>query len=239
MIIVGVSDEDEKLVTGFIKQFDVKFPIAISQNGGNRYGVSGYPTQFLIGADGTIQGSGHVDEGSILQALTKVDLPPALPDAPAFAALGKAWKSGRYAEVSRELGSLEQKSDLAEEHKKAVTSAREAFTKALTRAKDEILDLAKGPDYYASEQRLQALAKKFEGLPPAVDAQAQLKTLANDPKLQKEISAGKQLAALRKASDPSKSSGRKKLADGLRAFIEKNKGTKAAADAQRQLSELR
>lgn len=239
MIIVGVSDEDEKLVEGFIKQFAVKFPIAISPNGGARYRISGYPTQFLIGADGTILASGHVPEAQILEALTKVDMPPKLPETPEFAALIKAWKAGRYGEVARELTALEKAGDKLGDHASAVSAGREAFQKVLTRVQGEVQELGKGPDYYASEQRLLTLAKKFEGLPPAAEAQAVLKGFANDAKIAKELAAGKQLAQLRKSFDSSKNSGKRKLEDALRAFVEKYKGTAAAAEAQKQLAELK
>ena len=76
------------------------------------------------------------------------------------------------------------------------------------------------------------------GFPAAEAAQKQLARFAADPKVKKEIGAGRALAKLNATFDANKVSQRKKLVEALPAFIKKYEGTEAGKQAQEQLTRL-
>jgi thiol-disulfide isomerase/thioredoxin len=57
-ILIGINaEESQQKVGDFMQEFNVKFPVSIDKDGGIQklFGVRGFPTTVLIGADGTIQ----------------------------------------------------------------------------------------------------------------------------------------------------------------------------------------
>jgi peroxiredoxin len=57
--IVGISQDDEKNTTAFLKEYGVTFPALLDDPAGyvvsNAYGLTNVPTWFLIGQDGEIE----------------------------------------------------------------------------------------------------------------------------------------------------------------------------------------
>lgn len=60
LVVVGITTESKSLVTKHIDKMRMKFPIAIIEAEEERnYGITGFPTSFLIDTDGTILWRGH------------------------------------------------------------------------------------------------------------------------------------------------------------------------------------
>lgn len=61
LVIVGVTDEDQKTVTEFRKKLPMDYSVAIDKEGklGEKFGVNGIPHAFVVGKDGKIVWEGH------------------------------------------------------------------------------------------------------------------------------------------------------------------------------------
>ncbi len=58
LLLIGIdAEEKHTVVEGFVRELNLTFPIAIDGNGdiGRLYGVSGFPTTVVIGADGRVK----------------------------------------------------------------------------------------------------------------------------------------------------------------------------------------
>jgi len=82
----GVSQNDARDTRDFMKEFGVKFPVLIDDNGftaSNAYGLTNVPTLFLISPNGTIQvssvGFAKADLETIAAEAARVTAKPAQP----------------------------------------------------------------------------------------------------------------------------------------------------------------
>lgn len=98
------------------------------------------------------------------------------------------------------------------------------------------------PDLLGKMQRLDAIATAMAGLPLAQVAADRLAQLEKDPKAKAELKAAKELRELQSAFaqvlQSRNKTRKKKLADQLTRFMEKNQGTAAAERARGMLQQL-
>lgn len=224
----------------FIDQHKVKYPIVISSDGGAAYGVQGYPTAWLLDANGRILGETHAgNRDPILEALKGArPWPEDVPAAAPFLALRKAYEAGRLEEFDKLLQAAKAQQDPAAETGAALQKVQGLADAARKSALEEIRELEKGANWFAAQARLTELQKHFGKLEPGVAAGVVLDRFKNDKRISAEIQAGKRFEALRRQYDTSKSSERKKLIDALRAFMKQNPDTQAAEAAGRLIPEI-
>ena len=60
LVIVGISDEDQKTVETFRKSTPMEYYVALDKKGlGQKFGVTGIPHAFVVGKDGKVIWEGH------------------------------------------------------------------------------------------------------------------------------------------------------------------------------------
>jgi thiol-disulfide isomerase/thioredoxin len=60
LVIIGISDEDQKKVTEFRKTLPMDYTVAIDKKDlGQKLGVTGIPHAFVVGKDGKVAWQGH------------------------------------------------------------------------------------------------------------------------------------------------------------------------------------
>jgi thiol-disulfide isomerase/thioredoxin len=60
LVIIGISDEDQKTVETFRKSTPMEYHVALDKKGlGQKFGVSGIPHAFVVGKDGKVIWEGH------------------------------------------------------------------------------------------------------------------------------------------------------------------------------------
>ncbi len=242
MAIVGVSNEAKSKLEGFLDQQDVAFPIISAPEASNKYGVKGYPTYFLVSAKGSILAGpthGKFTDEQIEEALKDVMLFPDVPNKGAFKTIKKLWKKRKFVDVSRTLTKVLQDENCSDEDRAAAETIRKVLNGRIEGALKTVKKASEGPDYLSTQNRLKQIVKDFKGMPVEAEAKAALDEFKKDPKIKKEIRAGKALASIRKKYKPSKKSQRKKLVAALASFVKKNGDTYAGEKAGKMLASLK
>ena len=234
-----MTDEGSGLIEKYIPQYDVLYPMVRASN--KDYGVSGYPTFFLVGPDGKVLSTGHgvPKAAAIGEALRNVSLLPDLPTGGVFSAILRDWKKRRFAKVlDRVEGELE-KEKLAGEQRGALEKLEERLEKMQTSAGKRIEKLKGGPDYYAAHEALSQIEDEWDGRELAEQAATVLDTFDRDPVIKTEVRAGAALAKLRDQYDPSSIGPRRKLTSSLETFLKRYADTHAAGQAKILIASLR
>lgn len=240
-MIVGVSDEDEGKLEEYVKTKSPGFAIVRAPGAMESFGGRFYPSFFTIGADGTILTTPEEripSNEQIEEALASVVTLPDLPDDSRFSALRKDYEKRRFKKVAEYFDRMLAQETLDLELRMILEAQRARFLVQMQAQIDRIEKLQEGPDYRAASRQLEALSRDYKGLPVGAAADAALARFEKDATIKKEIAAGDALAKLLERFDQTKSGDRKKLLDGLQQFRKKYKGTRAAEDAARQLSEI-
>lgn len=235
LVILGVSDESSSLLDKFVEKYEVSYPVVSAPKGGRAYGIKGYPTYVLVGADGKVLSKGRPSEAQIVDALKSVVLFPEIPGKGGkLAALRKACAKADIGSIAKALTRLEADDKLPQEDRDHVQSTRATFDKFCAMAKAEVAGMA-GPDYHAQATRLHEISKDFKGLPLAAEAKSKLAAFKKDKAINREMTALRLLSTIRERYDMSKSSSKKKIAKALQRLIAKYPDSFAAKKAKAQL----
>ncbi len=236
VLIVGVSDETEEKLQNYIQSKGVEFPIIRAQGVLKKFGGRGYPTFVTIGADGKIAAGDRIPAKGLLVKLGKKT--KVLPDLSAkYAGIRKSWKKQAWADVLKAVDvALEGQPEAGAAQQ--LESLKSSVDGRIAASEASIKRAGEGPDYYAGQLQLQAIAKNFAGLPVAETAAGKLKELQADSEIARELKLGKKLHKQIGRYDTSKSSGRRKQAAALQKFASKYSGTKAAEIARAKLRSM-
>jgi hypothetical protein len=241
LALVGVSNESEGKLEGYLDKHEVAFPIVSAPAASSKYGVKGYPTYYLVSAKGDVIAGpqhGKFSDKQIEEALKDVMLFPDVPNKGVFKSIKKLWKKRKFVEVSRELTKVLQDENASDADRAAAESIKEVLDTRIEGALETDKKAPDGPDYLATETRLKQIVKDFKGMPVEAEAKAILGEFKKDAKIKNEISASKKLASIRKKYKTSKKSDRKKLRAALASFVKKNGSTYAGGKADRLLESL-
>jgi hypothetical protein len=234
-----VSDEPEGLIEDvFIKQLGAKYPFVKGKNCNAKYGITGFPTFVVIGADGLVAQVGMPGESELEKLLESAVVTPKLPDDARYEPLRTLFKKGEFGKVNEYLEKNLAAPNLDPAMKDVFTAQRDSLQKRMEGTTARVARLGAGPDYAASENQLEKVEKQWKGLPPADAATKELARFAADATIKKELAAGKALEKVLASFDPSKASQRKKLIEALEQFGKKNAGTYAGKQADEQHAEL-
>lgn len=232
-----MSDEDPGLIEKtFITELGAKFPFVSAKGVNEKYGVSGFPSIYVIDPDGTIVSVPEdrmPSEAFIEEHLAKVSLMPKLPEDSRFDPLRTLWKGKEHKKIGEYLAKMLQQPTLDAELRTVYEGQQQELQKRQERAAARVTSLGQGPDFYAAERQLESVKKEWAGLPPADAAKAELDRFAKDGKVQNEIAASKALEKLLGKFNPSRVAQRRKLAEELAKFAETKKyfGTEALKKA--------
>jgi thioredoxin-like negative regulator of GroEL len=192
LVVVGVTNEPESLVTKHIDKKKMNFPVAIvgGDDFDRAYGVRAFPSSFLIGPDGTVEWAGHpgnFPEDVLEKLLEKLDLPPELNgdyadirENLAARKYGKAWKA-----VERDLAKNPEDAQL----KAASEFLGKGVTDRLAAAEAAI-----GEGQYGKARRLyDELLGPWSDVPGADAAKAALAELKKNKDAKNELAASDKL----------------------------------------------
>ncbi len=240
LVLVGLSDESESTVRGFVEEYGYTARIAAGSRSGDAWGVRGIPDTILIDHEGRIVFRGHpaslqsslvrdtvrrarrIDDSFALRYVVAGELPRGLgsvADAAGQGQLGRA-----YTHLERTLA-REDSPDL--EAAKALQAELDKHVELLLSQASSLVearDVLRGQKVYAS------LASELRGRPAAETAQTRLAAIASDEGLQKELQAQEAFErALRTNSRLSSSRARQ----AWETFAQRHAGTRAAERASR------
>ncbi len=240
MLLIGVSDEDEKLIEEtFITSLGAKYPFVKAKGCNDKYGVSGFPTVVLIGPDGIVKhfDNGTPSESMIEELLKDAILPAVVPAEPRYAPLKALWQKRDHAKVRDWIDKALAAPNTDAPMKEELEKQRADLGKRAEAAVARVEQLGKGPDYAAAQDQLEKPEKSWKGFPAADAARAQITRFSTDATVKKEVAAGKALRKFLAGFDPSRDQELKKLVVELPKFAKKWEGTYAAQQATKQATE--
>ena len=85
-----------------VDQQEVQYPIVSAPEAGGKYGITAYPTYYLVSAKGEVLAGpqhGKFSDGQIEKALKDVMLLPDVPNKGPFKAIKKQWKKRKFVEI--------------------------------------------------------------------------------------------------------------------------------------------
>jgi len=238
LVVVGVTNEPEKLVEKYVADNKVEYPIFIekSYKSANALKIAGYPHAVLVDPKGTVVWAGHpaeLNDSIVEKALTgahppRVSLPAALkPLEPLMAKkdFGKAYEQAK----AMLGGNLDETSKTAAQE---IADGIAEDAKALAATADQANE---SKHYYEAQDALDRLVKQYAGVPGADGAAAKLQALQADASAKASIAAGAQLA---KAADLEQSKDYDKAYAAYSSICANAPGTVPATDAGARMKDL-
>jgi hypothetical protein len=228
LVVVGVTNEGEGMVAPDVTKKKMKFPIAIVEGAAfdMQYGVRGFPSSFLIGAEGEVLWAGHpsgLDEEFMAEQLAHIWMPPAVSDKNADIAkalgdnnLAKAWKALDKA--------LTSKPDDAE-----LKGAKDALVARVTALLEQARTAESSADFAGARRAYQQVVDRFGGVPEAEPAKAAIAALGKNKEAKLPIEADDKL---RDAFATWRKGDLEKGLKAIRAVAKKYAGTEAGKRAQ-------
>jgi hypothetical protein len=236
-VVVGVTNEAEEKVKGWIQAKQAKYAIANVQ--GNEtdqaYGVRGFPTSYLVGPGGDVLWTGHpasLDEKKIEEAVAKASFVAPVPAE--FRAINAEIAKKNFGKAH---GLIEK--ELAKKDDEALAGAKASIERLARERTAEAEAKGSTGDYAAAAGILEEISKQFKGMDEAEDAAKKLKEWKADRAIKVQIKAGEDFQkaeALEKTGDPAA----KRKAHALYLQIAKEaKGTPIGEKAQAAADRLR
>ena len=223
LVVVGVSDEGMGLIEKHIGRVGMEFPVArIKPEVDRWYGVTGFPSAALVGADGRVKWMGHpgtLEHRVIQEALDECWFVPEIPGDD-HGAINKELARRDYGKAHA-LASKEEENPLA-------VKTREAIEKLCEEMWSEA-EASRAEDPARAYAMCDEIRELFDGLPRADEAKALQKELTSDKAAKREISADQML---RKAEAVAAKGDFEKAASKYRAILRKYEDTKAGAEAK-------
>lgn len=239
-----MSDEPENLIQSiFVEKCGAKYPIV--KSGGkvaSQYGIKFYPSVFCIAPDGKVHSvpdDRMPSEQTIEELLKDVSLAPKLPDDSRYAPVRSMWEKKQYDKLGAYLDKMLAEEKLDQDMREVLQKQRDELTKRADKQVERVASLGQGPDYLAAIDKLEAIAKAWNGFPAADKAKEEIARFKADATIKKEVAASKALAKITDKFDPSSQSQAKKLVEALEKFAKKNEGTYAAKQATEQAAKLK
>jgi hypothetical protein len=237
-VIVGVSDEGDSLLEKYVKDNEIPFPIARHTSAGSEYGIQGYPSGFIIHPNGKVVWKGHPGdknavEKEIEKALKAVRLTPSLPAS--LSAAGKPMADGEWGKAVKVVQDAVAGGKLSEADRKVADEALKGFEADVASCLAEADRLEKDKDYLAAQEQLQE-ASKYAGIEGATKATEALTRFSTDAAIQKELEAGKKVAA---AQELERKKLFKKAWKDYDTVVKTYAGTGAAARAEKFASRIK
>jgi len=238
LVIVGVTDEPEKLVEKYVADNKVTYPIVIEQGfkSSRELGIGGFPSAVLVDPKGIVVWSGHpgaLGEAEIEKALAGAK-PPGVSLPAALKPLEKLLEKhefGRAREAAKAVLAAKP-DDETLQAAQAIVAEIEADAKAL--ADGAAADIT-AKDYFDANSKLERLRKEFPGVPGAETADAKWRELQADGEIRKAIKAGEQF---HKGQELEQAQDYDKAYAMYRAVTRTAPGSRAAEKALQRMNEF-
>jgi hypothetical protein len=237
LVVLAVTNEGRGLVDKFVGDTKATHPIVIEDgDSAGAFGIGGFPSSFLIDADGKIAWSGHpasIQEAEIERLLQDVRLVPELPRK--FAAVQKSMEKGDYAGARKSLDGQLAGTTLSDEERKAAEEAVKWIDDRGAGLLSSAEADGKRGDWFAASETLNRVIDSFKGLEPAAKAKETLDGILKDKDRKREVEAGE---VYEKTRTKAKALKPEQAAQMMRAVAKKYEGTKAAEKATAEAVKL-
>lgn len=231
LFVIGVTDEEPRLVDQFIKKFKPTYPIVILKNKDFEaaLGVTFFPTGGIIEPSGNLAFAAHASEAEakVESYLSKSKPGKSIPEklAPVLASMRVNNLTKAYADVKKVAG-LDAK--WIERMVKYIESEAEATLGAAKASAD-------GGLLYEAVQKVTPVAKSSPPFPVTKDAVAFLKSLETTPKYKLELSGGEKFEKARELENSQEYS---KAVAAYGEIVKSAAGTKISDAARKQADSL-
>ena len=232
LTVIAITDEPRDLVDKYVEETGSTHPVIIeSSDSATSWGISGFPSSFVVGPDGKIAYSGHpsgVTEELIEGLLKDVQLFPDVPKS--LAGVVKKLEKSDMAGAMKLLDKFLAAEGKPEEEVASANELKEWIDWRSTSAMDGAKAAYDKGDFYAASKNYTDVAATFKGLEVGAEAKAALDELLKDKDRKREVSAGGKLASAKvKARDLSK----KKKIKLFESIAKKYDGTRAGEEARK------
>lgn len=237
LLIIGVSGESESQIQKvFVDELGAKYAFGtIKDSVKQAYGITAYPSFFVIAPDGTLHSKGHPNEQVIEELLEQVRLTPKLPDDSRYDALRSMWEKEQYEKLDKYLAKMLEQEKLDADMREVFVGQQEALKARAESALKRVARYGEGPDYFTSMQKLEQIADAWKGFAAEQKAGEEIARFKKDSTIKKEISAGEKLQKLLDKNPATSMVKARKRAEKLQKFAEKYDGTYAAQRARQLL----
>lgn len=236
-----MSDEQEsKIEDVFINKLGAKYPmVKVKSSATQDYGIKFYPSIYSIAPDGRVHSVPEdrmPKDDAIVELLKSVSLVPELPEGAHYDPLRVMWDKKQYSKLHSYLDKMLAQDNLEEEVREVLTGQQQELEQRVARKSQRVANLAAGPDYLASREKLEKIQKEWKGFAPASMAKDELTRFRKDGEIQKEIKVSKRYEKLINKYDATKIVQRRKLMEALEKFSKQYEGTYAADQAVKLLN---
>jgi len=237
LTVVAITNEPRGLVDKFIEETGATHPVVIeSSDSASTWGISGFPTSFVIAPDGTIAYVGSpsgVTDSLIEELLKDARLFPEVPKS--LSGVVKELKKDKFKSAIAKLEKFMASEGNSEEETAAAVELQEWIDWKATSGMDGAQASTEKGDFYRAATTYEDLARLFKGTEVADEAEAALEELLADKDRKREVNAGEALAKAKvRASDMSV----KKAVKVFEAVAKKYDGTRAGEEARRKAIRL-
>jgi hypothetical protein len=232
LTVISITNEPRGLVDKYVEETGATHPVVIeSTDSSSSWGITGFPSSFLVGPDGKIAYAGHpssVTNDMIEELLKDARLFPEVPKS--LKGVVKKLEKDDFKSAISMLDKFLAKETISDEEKASATELKEWIDWRHTSAMEGAAASIEKGDYYRAAKAYEDLAKVFKGTDIGSQADDALKELLSDKDRKREVSAGEQLAkAKAKAADMSA----KKAVKLFESLAKKYDGTVAGEEARR------
>ena len=232
-MILGVTEEDEKLVKKYVEQNKISYPIVIEKGGKSsaKLGINGIPHAILVDPRGKITWSGHPSElnNATLEKALVGARKPGSPLTGALAPIGKLMDKQEFGKAYGTLKAAIDAGTLQGEQKDAAEGLAASILGQAQTLFAESQSHVAAREYFLAVKKLEQVAGAYAGVHETDKAVAQLKELRADPAIVKQIASGEKLEKARALEDDKEFT---KARDAYLAIAKDAPGTKVGDDAQ-------
>ena len=192
---VGITSESQNETRKFTSETGAKWVVAYDAKSGEKYGVDGFPSAFLIDPSGTVVWKGHpasLEEAQIERLLKKVRATLELPSK--FSSIASLYDKGKPGEAFSKLEEELKKLGLPEAEKNALEAGRKLILDQSQGDIEEAKSLEKKGDAYSALEIYDRASRAYAGMEAAQEGAAAVARIRADVSLKTELEAGAKVA---------------------------------------------
>lgn len=239
LVVLGITSESASETRKFLEETGVRWTTMYDTKAGDQWGISGYPSGFLVDPSGTVVWKGHpgnLEDRQIAELLPRVKLGLGLPAK--YAGINGLFDKEKYSEAKTRIDAELAKSNLAESDKSALESASKRIWALATSLRDEGKKAEEDRDFYAALQAYDRLAKQFPGSEEGKEGADGVARIQADATLKPELEAGAKVAEAAKKLEGG-ASAYQSVWKALSAVIKNYPDSAAASKASKMQGSMR